>query len=120
VRQKRESLPEVRLLFDENISVRLVQALADVFPGSSHVNLDQLQRSDDFTIWQHARDNGFVLVTQDSDFNDLAQVRGVPPKIVWLRCGNQKTSTIETIMRKNVAAITAFYADVDAACLELY
>jgi integrase len=40
----------LRLLFDENLSSRLVGALADQFPDSSHVNLVGLGRVGAFTL----------------------------------------------------------------------
>ncbi len=33
----------MRLLFNQNLSVRLVRSLSDVYPGSSHVSLVGLE-----------------------------------------------------------------------------
>jgi len=44
---------------------------------------------DDKMIWQYAVDNGYVIVTKDSDFYEMSLVYGPPPKIVWLKMGNQ-------------------------------
>ena len=68
---------------------------------------------------ERARANGFALVSQDSDFADLAALRGPPPKIIWLRCGNQPTETVEKLLRMHADAITAFELDKTAACLEI-
>jgi predicted nuclease of predicted toxin-antitoxin system len=56
----------------------------------------------------------------DSDFADIAALRGAPPKIIWLRCGNQPTATIAGLVRNHLALIEAFHDDTGAACLELY
>lgn len=109
----------MKLLFDQNLSFRLVVRLADLFPDSQQVRQVGLEQADDRAIWQHARLHGFVLVTQDSDFADLAALLGSPPKVVWLRCGNQPTRTIEALLRKFAPAIEAFGLDADADCIEI-
>jgi len=45
----------MKLLFDQNLSFKLCQALADIFPGSSQVRLLGLAEADDSVLWQHAR-----------------------------------------------------------------
>ena len=109
----------MRRLFDQNLSFKLCQALADLFPGSSQVRLLGLGEADDRIVWQHAKTNAFVLVTQDSDFADMATLYGQPPKVIWLRCGNQPTEVIEKLLRGHAAAIAAFERDRAATCLEI-
>ena len=58
----------MKLLFDHNLSHRLVRRLADVFPDSTQTRLLGFGRADDPVIWEHARANGFVIVTLDKDF----------------------------------------------------
>ena len=55
----------------------------------------------------------------DADFAEMAALFGPPPKVIWLRCGNQPTLVVEAIVRDHAAAILAFEHD-DAACLEIY
>ena len=109
----------MKLLFDQNLSFKLCRQLADLFPDSGQVRLLGLAEADDRTLWQHAGANGYVLVSLDADFAELAGLRGPPPKVIWLRCGNQATATIARILQEHVEAITAFERD-DAACLEIY
>ena len=52
----------MKLLFDQNLSPRLVALLGDVFDGSLHVRQAGLDRADDDTIWRFARDNGFLVL----------------------------------------------------------
>ncbi len=59
-----------------------------MFPDSAHVTDVGLQRATDHEVWEHARRDDYLLVSKDSDFNDLAFVHGPPPKVVWLRVGN--------------------------------
>jgi predicted nuclease of predicted toxin-antitoxin system len=64
--------------------------------------------------------NGFTLVTLDSDFAEMATLLGAPPKVVWLRCGNQPTVAIEALIRSHAALIAGFENDEHAACVEIY
>ena len=82
----------MKLLFDQNLSFKLCALLSDLFPDSKPVRDLGLDRSDDRIVWQHAKDNGFLLVSQDSDFADMAAHYGHPPKVIWLRCGDQTQS----------------------------
>jgi predicted nuclease of predicted toxin-antitoxin system len=109
----------MKLLFDQNLSFKLCARLTDLFPDSHQVRLLGLDQADDRAIWQHAKDHGFVLVSQDSDLADIAALYGAPPKVIWLRCGNQPTRTIEAILRTRAEAIAAFDQDETAACLIL-
>ena len=61
----------MKLLFDQNLSFRLCKALAELFPGSSQVRLLGLERVTDRVIWDRAKSDGFILVSQDSDFSEL-------------------------------------------------
>ena len=109
----------MKLLFDENLSFKLCQQLNDLFPGSSQIRLLGLERADDRAIWDHAKANGFVLVTLDADFVDMAGLVGPPPKVIRLRCGNQATSVIEALLRGHASHIADFESD-RSACLEIY
>jgi predicted nuclease of predicted toxin-antitoxin system len=109
----------MKLLFDQNLSSRLVGKLANEFPDSLHVRLLGMEAVDDRIIWQYARDNGLIIVTQDADFNGLAQLYGPPPKIIWLRCGNTSTMNILHLLLVNLDLIVDFYNDNQLACLEI-
>jgi predicted nuclease of predicted toxin-antitoxin system len=109
----------VKLLFDENLSRRLVTHLADAFPDSSHVTAVGLEHATDREVWEYARSHGFVLVSKDSDFNDLAFVNGPPPKVIWLRVGNTPTNDIAQLLAAAADTITAFIDDEHDAVLTL-
>lgn len=83
----------MKLLFDHNLSPRLISRLADLYPNSSHVYLLGLDRADDQTVWEHARREEYLIVTKDADFGDLCMLFGFPPKVIWIRRGNCKTRT---------------------------
>lgn len=95
----------MKLLFDQNLSHRLPLALAHAFPESSQVRLLGLDQADDLTIWRFAAEQGFCIVTLDSDFADLSALLGPPPKVVWLRCGNRSTAFVEALVRTHALRI---------------
>jgi len=110
----------LKLLFDQNLSRKLVTRLADIYPGSSHVQFHGLAEKTDTEIWQFARTNDFCIVTQDADFAERSRLYGSPPKIVWLRCGNVPTNQIEVLIRSGVEAIEELLNNPNLHCLELY
>jgi len=110
----------MKLLFDQNLSYKLCERLADLFPDSNQVRRAGLDTADDRAIWEYAKANGYVIASHDADFADMAGLYGPPPKVVWLRCGNQSTGYIEKLLRGHVEAFRSFEADADAACWELY
>jgi predicted nuclease of predicted toxin-antitoxin system len=110
----------MKLLFDQNLSFRLCQAVADLFPESSHVGRLGLSEVGDRELWDYAKMNGFAIVSQDADFAEMAALLGSPPKVIWLRAGNQSTAAISALLRRHVEIITSFGNDDDMACLEIY
>ena len=108
-----------KLLFDNNISHRVISKITDLFPNSSHVMLENLDESSDFDVWEFAHKNNYTIVTKDSDFNDLAIYRGSPPKVVWLKIGNCKVVDIENILKANFEIIKEFLNEPVSAILEI-
>ena len=74
----------MKFLVDENISRRIVPAIAASFPDSRHVTDLSLHTKDDSAIWDFAKQNGFSILTKDSDFNEILVMKQFPPKIVWI------------------------------------
>ena len=110
----------MRLLFDQNLSFKLCARLADIFPESTQTRLVGLAQAQDRDVWDFALTNRLSLVSHDADFAELAALHGPPPKVIWLRCGNQSTAFTEALLRRDADVIRSFVADSDAACLELY
>ena len=109
----------MRLLFDQNLSPRLVFLLADLYPGSTHVREVGLRDADDFVIWRYALEQEYVIVSKDSDFHQLSFVHGHPPKAVWLRVGNGATAVIAALLRRHRETLQQFDADPEASFLVL-
>jgi len=109
----------VKLLFDENLPPRLTETLVNVYPGSKHVHECVLGSSDDLAIWQYAKENGFAIVSKDSDFQERSVLCGSPPKIIWLRAANCTASEIENPLRAAVPVIKRFINEEEESCLVL-
>jgi predicted nuclease of predicted toxin-antitoxin system len=109
----------VKLLFDENLSPRLTASLADAYPGSQHVHEIGLGAAEDSAVWDYARQNGFAIVTKDSDFAERSVLAKGPPKIIWIRLGNCSTEDIETVLRSASKSVQAFLEEHGEVCLQL-
>ncbi|MDP9315091.1 MAG: DUF5615 family PIN-like protein [Chloroflexota bacterium] len=109
----------MKLLFDQNLSPRLVNHLAADYPASAHVSMLGLDQALDVEVWTYARDHGFTIVTKDADFSDLTVLLGFPPKVVWLRLGNCPTDAIEAVLRVHKPTLEALHRDPDTGLVEL-
>lgn len=109
----------MKLLLDENLSVRLIRALTTVYPGSSHPELLGLRGTSDTTLWRLAKADGFILVSKDDDFRQRSLLLGHPPKVVWLGVGNTTTQAVADLLIRSTAQIAAFSNDLQAALLIL-
>jgi predicted nuclease of predicted toxin-antitoxin system len=109
----------VKLLFDQNLSPKLVSRLADLTPSSMHVQSAGLDCSDDTQVWDYARKNGFAIVTKDEDFNQMSVLKGQPPKVIWLLLGNCTTTQVEALLRARWADVEAFGKDASVGTLLL-
>jgi predicted nuclease of predicted toxin-antitoxin system len=109
----------VKLLFDENPSLRLADVLADLFPGSAHVHPSGLGNSVDSAIWEYAKANGFTIVSKDSDFEERSVVFGSPPKIILLRMRNCTSKEVEGLLRSAFLHVSRFIQEDEETRLVL-
>lgn len=86
----------MKLLFDENLSRKLVALLSAEYPGSVHVRDAGLRGAPDERIWDYARDQNCIVVSKDDDFRQRGFVEGAPPKVVWLQVGNAGTAVVRS------------------------
>ncbi|WP_281637733.1 DUF5615 family PIN-like protein [Flavobacterium marginilacus] len=112
----------MNLLFDQNISFRIVSKIASNFPTAKQVRQLGIENFSDLEIWQYAKQNNFNIVTFDADFFDISNLKGHPPKIIWLRFGNTKTDFLADIINSKNSIIKDFinsseYSEV--SCLEI-
>jgi predicted nuclease of predicted toxin-antitoxin system len=70
----------MKLLFDENLSHRLVDLLAAEFPGSAHPRQLGMRGASDMVLWEYAREKGFTIVSKDGILGSAYSLRGHPPR----------------------------------------
>ena len=112
----------MKLLFDQNISFRIISKIKDNFPDAKQVRQLGIENYSDIEIWKFAKEKDYTIVTFDSDFYDISNFKGFPPKIIWLRFGNTKTDFTATILNSKQLIIKEFitsktYSEI--ACLEI-
>ena len=109
----------MKLLLDQNLSPRLLTAVGDLYPGSTHVREVGLQAADDDTVWRYAAEHGLVIVSKDADFHERSFVQGHPPKVIWIRRGNCSTDEVGAILRDRHAEMLEFERDQEGSFLAL-
>lgn len=109
----------MKLLFDQNLSPRLIELVSDLYPGSVHVREAGLHTADDETVWNYALRRGYTIVSKDSDFRQMSFLIGPPPKVVWIRRGNCSTQEIKKILRAYRSELIEFSNDKTSSFLEL-
>ncbi len=108
----------MRLLFDQNISFRLIHKISELYSEATQVREAGLENATDNEIFEYALQNDYTIVTFDADFCDLNNLKGFPLKIIWLRTGNITTKNLERIFRDKFDVIRDFL-EGDNACLEI-
>lgn len=110
----------MKLLLDENLSRRLVPFLQADYPGSSQVALLGLEKATDREIWEYAGSSDFIIVTKDSDYHELSTLYGAPPKVIWLKIGNQSKASSLNVLIAFKDAIEKAFVEECKACIEIY
>jgi len=108
----------MKLLFDQNISFRLVKKIIAIFPYSKQAKELELENATDFEIFNYAKENNFTIATFDADFCEISVLKGFPPKIIWIRTGNISTNNIALLLKNNSELILEFSKE-NYACLEI-
>jgi predicted nuclease of predicted toxin-antitoxin system len=109
----------VKLLFDQDLSPRLVGLLTDLYPGSTHVRDVGFEKADDQVVWDYSIGYGLTIVTKDADLHQMSFLYGHPPKVVWIQRGNCSTDEIEMLLRSRHNDLMAFDGDPVSSFLAL-
>lgn len=112
----------MKLLFDQNISFKIISKISLNFPQAKHVVELGIENYSDIEILEFAKENGYTIITFDADFYDLSNLKEFPTKIIWLRFGNKQTDLIANKINSKHSLFKDFvnareYFDI--ACLEI-
>ena len=95
----------MKILLNQHLSWKLKVKLTALFDDVKHVKDLGFTEVDDRVIIAWAKDNGYAIVTKDSDYNEIMVNSGPPPIIIWLRMGNCSTRVVEHIFAQNISRI---------------
>lgn len=108
------------ILLDANLSWRLIEKLKPFFEKVEHVDyIDLKQPAKDFEIWNYAKQNNTIIITNDDDFSILSALKGFPPKVVLLKTGNQSNNFLYEILIKHLSNIENFNSAKELGLLEI-
>ena len=111
----------MKLLLDENISWRLVVKLKSYYEEVLHISFSGLPKPiGDTQIWEYAKEHDYIIITNDSDFINLAGTQGFPPKVVLLLTGNQSSSYLYSLLIDKQIEIEALNATNDYGIVEIF
>lgn len=112
----------MKLLFDQNISYRLINKIKHLYQDVIQVREAGLENLSDIEIWEYAKKDNFTIVTFDADFYEINILKGQPPKIIWLRTGNTSTNNLIKLLEDNYELICEFVLNEsykDIGCIEI-
>ena len=89
------------------------------YADSVHVRDVGLRNGSDAEIWECAKENGFVIASEDTDFRERSFVQDSPPKVIWLDVGNAGTREIERLLRREQQRAEQFVDAPDISLLIL-
>lgn len=101
-------LPRAPVTLLENLGHRAVHVL--------DIGLSQV---DDLTIWAYAAQNGYIIISKDADFADLALLARTEVRLIWVRIGNCRKSVLLEAFK---SALKTIEQELDAGetLIELY
>lgn len=59
-----------------------------------------LRDAEDRAIFFAAREAGALVMTKDQDFVNLVRIHGIPPQVLWIRCGNTSNARLRLVLEK--------------------
>jgi predicted nuclease of predicted toxin-antitoxin system len=68
---------------------------------SNHVEDLGLLSAKDSEIFEKARQAVAVVITKDSDFVQIQERRGPPPRLIWITCGNRRNRDLKDLIARS-------------------
>lgn len=87
---------------DAQLPPALARWLRDLGESQAiHVAELGLLQAEDPDIFAEGRQANAVVLTKDSDFVQLLELRGPPPRVVWVTCGNCANPVLKDLFVRN-------------------
>jgi len=99
------------------LSYKLCNPLQEYFKEVCHVSDLLSVTTDDLIIWNYSKTNNYHILTKDNDFDEWSLLKGCPPKIIHLLCGNQTTLFILNLIVTNKNIIQNFIENDSNDCI---
>lgn len=100
---------------DAQLSPALAPWIESTFGVESYALRDLgLREATDEEIFQAAKAAGAALMTKDSDFVKMHHLRGAPPQIIWLTCGNTSNDYLRNLLTTAFPATLKLLQDGEA------
>jgi predicted nuclease of predicted toxin-antitoxin system len=94
----------MKLWIDAQLSPALAEWITENFSDieATAVRDLGLRDAEDPVIFFSARTADAAVMTKDSDFIELQQRNGAPPKVIWITCGNTSNAKLKLVLLANL------------------
>jgi predicted nuclease of predicted toxin-antitoxin system len=111
----------MKLLFDANLSYRIVKKVEEIYQNCLHVTKTGLPiPAEDIAIWSWEKQNQYIIVSNDEDFYHLSSLYGFPPKVVLVRTGNHSTNQLADLLVLHKADVEQLWHSREYGILEIF
>jgi predicted nuclease of predicted toxin-antitoxin system len=113
--------PELEIWLDNHISPIIAKWLKDELglEVKSSYTL-QLHNLKDFEIYKKAKDYGnVIIVSKDSDLDEIVSLNGSPPKLIILKVGNCDNKILFSILKNNIEKAIRLLFDFNKDIIEI-
>lgn len=100
----------MKFLVDHQLPPSLAEFLRALGHEARHVRELGLKAEDDLTIWGQV-EKGFILISKDQDFFNLACRPGESGRLIWVRLGNCRNQPLLDAFEKFLPQILKSLAD---------
>lgn len=113
--------PDLEIWLDNHISPIIAKWLKDELglnvKSAYGLQLDKLK---DFEIYKKAKDYGnVIIVSKDSDLNEIVSLYGSPPQLIILKVGNCDNKILFAILKNNLEKAIRLLLDFNKDIIEI-
>ena len=94
----------IKIWIDAQLSPALAKWINDHYDDleAQSVRALGLREAEDEAIFQAARNANAVVMSKDSDFLNLLETHGPPPKVIWVTCGNTSNQKMRSVLKQTL------------------